>query len=164
MKILSLIDGDDVDSKQILKIKSTKIFTFDILSHKFLQKLNFDYCDADNLLNVEERKKIFDHVSSQLYWYKNKSFNNDLSIDGYNILEMVDPLYLLQKLLVTLTQFNIIKKILESEKPSKLYVTQNLSKIVSRIVIQVMLSATMDAAGTAHESVRSLCAIFISFV
>ena len=133
MKILSLIDGDDIDSKQISKIKSTKIFTFDILSHKFLQKLNFDYCHADNLLNIEERKKIFDHVSSQLHWYENKSFNNDLSIDGYNILEMLDPLYLLQKLLIILTQLSIVKKILESEKPSKLYVTQNLSKIVSSL-------------------------------
>ena len=133
MKILSLIDGDNICAKKILKIKSTKIFTFDILSHKFLQEINLEHCQADNLLNTEVRKKIFDHVVSQLYWYENNSFNNELSIDGYNILEMLDPLYLHQKLLVTLIQFNIIKKILEFEKPSKIYVTQNLSKIISSL-------------------------------
>jgi len=133
LKILSLIDGDNIDSKQISKIKSTKIFTFDILSEKFSHKMNLDHYQADNLLNTIERKKIFDHVASQLYWYENNSFNNNLSIEGYNILEMLDPLYLLQKLLVILIQFSIIKKILESEKPSKIYVTQNLSKIVSSL-------------------------------
>ena len=40
----------------------------------------------------------------------------------------------------------------------------NLSKIASRIVIQTILSATIDAAGTAQESVRSLCASCTFFV
>lgn len=133
LKTLSLIDGNKIDLKQISKLKTSKNFTFDILSHKLLSEMKIDHSKADNLLNVDERKKIFDHVVSQLYWYENKSFKNDFFIDGYNILEMLDPLYLLQKLLVILVQFSIIKKILESEKPSKIFVTQNLSKIVSSI-------------------------------
>ena len=133
LKILSLIDGDNVDTKKISKIKSTKIFAFDILSHKFLQKKNLEHFIADDQLNIKERKKIFDHTVSKLYWYENNSLNHDLSINGYNILEMLDPLHLHQKLLVTLIQFNIIKKIIEHEKPSKIFVTQNLSKIVSSL-------------------------------
>lgn len=133
LKILSLIDGDDIDTKKISRIKHTKIFAFDILSHKFLQKKNLGHFIADDQLNIKERKNIFDHIVSKLYWYENNSLNHNLSINGYNILEMLDPLYLHQKLLVTLIQFNIIKKIIENEKPSKIFATQNLSKIVSSL-------------------------------
>ncbi len=133
LKILSLIDGDDIDTKKISKIKHTKIFAFDILSHKFLQKKNLEHFIADDQLNIKERKKIFDHIVSKLYWYKNNSLNHNLSINGYNILEMLDPLYLHQKLLVALIQFNIIKKIIENEKPSKIFATQNMSKIISSL-------------------------------
>ena len=37
----------------------------------------------------------------------------------------------------------------------------NLSRSVSAITRQAMLSATIDAAGTAQESVLSLCANFL---
>ena len=133
MNTLSLIYEDHIDTKKISIIKNTKIFSFDISSYKFLQEKNLEYFQADDLLTVEERMKIFDHVVSKLYWFENNSFKNILSIDGYNILEVIDPLYLHQKLLVTLIQFNIIKKILELEKPSKIYTTQNLSKIISSL-------------------------------
>ena len=118
LKILSLLDGDTIDPKKIANLKNTKIFSFDILSQKFLEKRNLEYFFADDQLTIEERKKIFDHVVSKLYWYEDTSLNCDpLLIDGYNFLQMLDPLYLHQKLLVTLLQFNMIKKIIEFEKP-----------------------------------------------
>lgn len=144
LKILSLIDGDNIDIKKIEKISSTKIYSFDILSHKFLEKRNFKHLLADDQLNVNERMKIFDHVVSNLYWYENCSKIDNLTINGYNILEMLDPLYLHQKLLVILIQFIIIKKILEIEKPTKIFLTQNLSKIVSTLddsIEQILLNS-----------------------
>ena len=115
MNIISLIDGNDISSKKISKLKTSKIYAFDILSHKFLKKLNLDHILADTLLNSKERENIFDHVVSKLYWYENIKIPKNLNIEGKNSLDMLDPLYFQQRLVVILLQFCIIKKILISQ-------------------------------------------------
>ena len=131
MNIISLIDGDDLSPNKISKLKNSKIFSFDIFSQKILEKLNLNQILADTLLNSKEREDIFDHVVSKIYWYENIEIPENLFIEGKNSLEMLDPLYLHQKLLVILLRFAIIKKIIENENPEKIYVTSGLSKIVS---------------------------------
>ena len=131
MNIISLLSGSNIDADEISDNRDTKIFSFDIESHRFLEKINCKHILADEFLNEVEREKIFEHSISKLYWFENQSFSHDLLLDGINILEMVDPLQLHQKLIVNLVQFSIIKKILNIEKPTKVYATQNLAKVVS---------------------------------
>ena len=131
MNIISLIDGDDLSPNKISKLKNSKIFSFDIFSQKLIEKLNLNQTLADTLLTSKEREDIFDHVVSKIYWYENIEIPENLFIEGKNSLEMLDPLYLHQKLLVILLRFAIIKKIIENENPEKIYVTSGLSKIVS---------------------------------
>lgn len=131
MNIISLIDGDDLSPNKISKLKNSKIFSFDIFSQKLLEKLNLNQILADTLLTSKEREDIFDHVVSKIYWYENIEIPENLFIEGKNSLEMLDPLYLHQKLLVILLRFAIIKKIIKNENPEKIYVTSALSKIVS---------------------------------
>lgn len=128
--MISLLSGNNIDVKRLPQIKSTKIFSFDIESHKFLENMNYDHFLADELLNDKEREEIFEHSISKLYWYENSALTNDLLLNGKSILEMVDPLQLHQKLIVSLVQFSIIKKILQTEEPMKIYTTQNLSRVI----------------------------------
>lgn len=131
MNTISLLSGSNIDEDRITHIKSTKIFSFDIESHRFLEKINLKHFLADELLNELERERIFEHSISKSYWFENSSFSNSLFLDGINILEMIDPLQLHQKLIVNLIQFSIIKKILRAERPMKVYATRNLTKIIS---------------------------------
>ncbi len=133
MDTISLINGDNLSSEIIDKIKQSKIFAFDISSYNILTKLNLENILADNLLDSKEREAIFDHVISKLYWYENIHVSNSPDIHGKRVLGMLDPLYLHQRLLVTLLQFCIIKKIIENENPKKIYVTGDLSEIVSTL-------------------------------
>ena len=133
MDTIALIDGENFDESLIKKFKDGKIFVFDLLSHKIIQNHNLEHFFADNLLNKKEREKIFEHIVSKLYWYQNQSFSNTSNINSDQLFKFLDPLYLHQKLLVSLIQFTIIKKILETEKPKKIYATENLSKIISSI-------------------------------
>ena len=129
MDTLSLIHGDDFDNYLISKNQNSKIFVFDYSSFKKIKKYDFQYILADELLSITEREKIYQHVVSKLYWYEDQT----LSDDQKQLFQFLDPLYLHQKLLVTLIQFSIIKKILEKEKPKKVFATKNLSKIISTI-------------------------------
>lgn len=129
MDTISLIHGGDFDNSFISKIKNSKIFVFDYSSFKTIEKYNFEYFFADEFLTKLDREKIHDHVVSKLYWYEDQKLSNN----NKQLFQFLDPLYLLQKLLVTLIQFSIIKKILEKEKPKKIFATKNLSKIVSAI-------------------------------
>jgi len=139
LKIISLLDSDNVNPEKLSQLNSTKTFSFDILSHKLLESKNLRHYLTDDFLSYEERKKIFDHVVSKLYWYNNQTFSKESTIDGTSVFEFLDPLYLHQKLIVTLTNFLIIKKIIETEKPQKIFLTKNLSKIVSTINNQIPL-------------------------
>ena len=129
METISLIHGEDFDDSLISKIQNNKIFSFDYSSFKTLKKYNFEYFLADELLSKLEREKIHEHVVSKLYWYEDHKLPNEEK----QLFQFLDPLYLHQKLLITLIQFSIIKKILEQEKPKKIFATKNLSKIISTI-------------------------------
>ena len=129
MDTISLIHGGDFDNSFISKIKNSKIFVFDYSSFKTIEKYNFEYFFADEFLTKLEREKIHEHVVSKLYWYEDHKLPNEEK----QLFQFLDPLYLHQKLLITLIQFSIIKKILEQEKPKKIFATKNLSKIISTI-------------------------------
>ncbi len=129
LETISLIHGEDFDDSLISKIQNNKIFSFDYSSFKTLKKYNFEYFLADELLSKLEREKIHEHVVSKLYWYEDHKLPNEEK----QLFQFLDPLYLHQKLLITLIQFSIIKKILEQEKPKKIFATKNLSKIISTI-------------------------------
>ena len=109
MDTISLIHGGDFDNSFISKIKNSKIFVFDYSSFKTIEKYNFEYFFADEFLTKLDREKIHDHVVSKLYWYEDQKLSNN----NKQLFQFLDPLYLLQKLLVTLIQFSIIKKMFE---------------------------------------------------
>jgi hypothetical protein len=125
LETISLIHGEDFDDSLISKIQNNKIFSFDYSSFKTLKKYNFEYFLADELLSKLEREKIHEHVVSKLYWYEDHKLPNEEK----QLFQFLDPLYLHQKLLITLIQFSIIKKILEQEKPKKIFATKNLLKL-----------------------------------
>jgi len=129
---ISLLQGEDFDSSIFPKIKNSKIFVFDYSAFKTMKKLGFEVFLADELLDKTEREKIYDHVVSKLYWYEDDLLAN-LSNEEKKVFQFLDPLYLHQKLLITIIQFSILKKILLEEKPKKIFATQNLSKILSSI-------------------------------
>ena len=132
MDTISLLQGEDFDSSIFPKIKNSKIFVFDYSALKTMKKLGFEVFLADELLDKTEREKIYDHVVSKLYWYEDDLLAN-ISKEEKKVFQFLDPLYLHQKLLVTIIQFSILKKILLEEKPTKIFATENLSKIASSI-------------------------------
>ena len=71
-----------------------------------MKKLGFEVFLADELLDKTEREKIYDHVVSKLYWYEDDLLAN-LSNEEKKVFQFLDPLYLHQKLLITIIQFSI---------------------------------------------------------
>ena len=141
MDTISLLSGEDFEDKLNEEIRSSKIFVFDFLSHKLIQNHHIKHFFADEQLTKRDREDIFDHVVSRLYWYNDKKISGDLTTEEKKIFSFLDPLYIHQKLLVTLLQFSMIKNILEIEKPKKIFATQNLARIVNAIRndIQIIL-------------------------
>jgi len=111
-------------------LNSAKIFAFNIESHEKLASKNISHEIADNYLDREERSKIFDYASKSYRWYEKCPQSTELEFNGVNLLGIMGPLEFHEFLIISLTKFFVIKKIIEIEKPQKIITTTNLEKFV----------------------------------
>lgn len=140
-------DVSNVDKKQLLSSES-KVFSFNVYGHKILEKEKISHVIAEEYLDQEDKLKIFDSTVSHYAWYK--KFNDDKNLEccGVNLLEILDTAEFHQLLISGLSNFLIIKRIIEKEKPERIiastYHSQIIKSINSKIKVDVYNKKSID--------------------
>lgn len=130
-KSIFLIDNtNELDSFDFRNIKNTKIFSFNIKTHKFLEEKKINHVIAERYLDEEDHKKIFQKTISLWNWYENKQFDEKLKYEGKNILGLLDTAELHQILVREIYSFLNLKRILEKEKPEKIICSNHFKKMI----------------------------------
>lgn len=130
---------DNIKDLEVLGIKQrlsdSKLFSFDYEVHKALEKNSIIHEIGDLYLSRESRLELFE-LSLKLAdgWYKNIPFIKEFELNGVNLFGLFDTFELQQYLIHIMIRFLTIKKILDKEKPSKVIVTTNFSRIIKSLL------------------------------
>ena len=133
-KVLLIGNVSDIDiiSDEILQDEHTKIFSFDLDVHEKLVSKKITHNMADNLLNQEQRMNIFDKLIEFRSWHSNLP-SNKIKYENVNLLKLFDSNEFLQSISSKIINSIIIHKIIETEKPSKVFVTTFFSSTIKSI-------------------------------
>ena len=119
--------------KKLINDSDNKKISFDFQVHNELEEENIEHDIADELLNEEERLNIFDKVTEFRNWYS-KLPSTEYMFEGINILKLADSHEFHSFLMPRILNFILIKRIIELENPTKIYATNQLSKIISILI------------------------------
>lgn len=136
-KIILLANISDLDiiPNWMLSDDNVKIFSFDYETHKELERKNVKHDIADDLLDQDQRLRIFDRMIELRSWYSKIPSENYIA-HGVNVLKIFDTHEFQSYLMPVLINLVIIKKIIEQEKPQKIISTTSLSNIIYSIAKQ----------------------------
>lgn len=115
-------------------LKNSKVFSFNIESHKHLEKLHIVHKIAEDYLSEHERIKFFDLVTNMHNWYEKIPELKELEFKGTNLLGLLDTVELHTYMMHEVINFFTVKKIIEIEKPDFIITSANLSKTVKSLV------------------------------
>ncbi|PBO85616.1 MAG: hypothetical protein COA77_03305 [Thaumarchaeota archaeon] len=130
MTKLTFLDNIYGIHKKNLNSSQSKIFSFNITVHKTLEKEKITHEIAETYLSSDDRLKIYDFTLNLYRWYDDDSISKQIEFENVNLLELLDTAELHHLLITNLFNFLLIKRILEKEKPTKIFVTNTLSKII----------------------------------
>ena len=119
--------------KNLINSSEAKIFSFNIIVHKFLEDKKIEHEIAESYLSKEDYGKIFDTTVSLWEWHKSKSIDNEFQYEGVNILGLLDTGEFHQVLVGELYNFFVIKRIIEKEKPDKIFANNQFKNIISEL-------------------------------
>ena len=133
-KVLLIGNVTDIDviSDEILYDENTKIFSFDLDVHEKLVSKKITHDMADNLLDQEQRMNIFDKLIEFRSWHSNLPLNK-IEYENVNLLKLLDSNEFLQSISSKIINSIIIHKIIENEKPSKIFTTTFFSSTIKSI-------------------------------
>ena len=119
--------------KNLINSSEAKIFSFNIIVHKFLEDKKIEHEIAESYLSKEDYGKIFDTTVSLWEWHKSKSIDNEFQYEGVNILGLLDTGEFHHFLIGELYNFFIIKRVIEKEKPDKIFANNQFKNIISEL-------------------------------
>ena len=122
----------DVVPDDILYDKETKIFSFDLDIHEKLLSKKIIHVIADNLLDQEDRMNIFDKLIEFRSWHSNLP-SNKIKYENVNLLKLLDSNEFLQSISSKVINSILIHKIIENEKPSKIFSTTYFASTLNSI-------------------------------
>ena len=126
----SIEDFNTIDSG---KLKSSKVFSFNIDGHKFLEKEKINHIIAENYLEKDDRGKIFDYAINLWNWYNNDILKTEFNFENINLLSVADTSEFHQIIIREIFNFFVIKRVLQKEKPKKIILSTYFAKIVKQI-------------------------------
>ena len=130
--LIGNVSDIDVISDEILQDENTKIFSFDLDVHEKLVSKKIIHNMADNLLDQEQRMNIFDKLIEFRSWHSNLPLNK-IEYENVNLLKLFDSNEFLQSISSKIINSIIIHKIIENEKPSKIFTTTFFSSTIKSI-------------------------------
>lgn len=119
--------------KNLIDDPNNKKISLDYEVHNKLELEKIDHQIGEELLDQDERLQIFDKVTEFRNWYSNLP-SSEYIYEGVNILKLADSHEFHSFLMPKILNFIIIKKIIEKEKPRKIYSTNRLSKIIEILI------------------------------
>ena len=135
-KTLVFIDNtNELDklSKNLINSPEAKIFSFNITVHKFLEDKKIEHEIAESYLSKEDHFKIFDTAVSFWEWHKSKSIEQEFQYENVNILGLLNTAEFHHFLIGELYNFFIIKRVIEKEKPDKIFANNQFKNIISEL-------------------------------
>ena len=133
MEIVYLLDNITGLQRENLDLTQSKIFSFNVHVHKFLENEKILHEIAETYLGQNDRAKIYDLTLNLYRWYADPSILQQIEFDNVNLLELLDTAELHQLLMSNLFNFLLVKRIIEKEKPIKIFVTNNLYPAVQAL-------------------------------
>ena len=133
-KLVLIDDLENIYQIEKSKLSDFKVFSFNIQSHKYLEKLNINHKNAENYLSKSERIQIFDLVTNYHNWYEKIAELKEFEFNKINLLGLLDTVEFHTYLMNEVINFFTIKKIIETEKPDLIITSLNLSKIIRILV------------------------------
>ena len=133
--IVLIGDVSDVDiiPQNLFEDKNSKIFSFDIDTHQKLESKKIFHEMAENFLNQKERMEIFDKIIKFSSWHS-KLHSTNYEFENVNLLKLLDSNEFNTLFLPKLINFVLIKRIIEKEKPSKIFSTTLFSTTIKSII------------------------------
>ena len=125
-------DIKQIDFKQNVHDQN-EIFTLNFDSHIILEEMNIQHKIGESLLSMEDKTKVFDTVISLRKWYEKHPHLKELEFKGVNIIEIFDLNEMHQLLLGRLTKLLILKRIIEKNKPQKIFASEILKQFIESI-------------------------------
>ena len=138
------------DSFNFEKLKSSKIFSFNIFTHKFLVEKNIEHDIAENYLEKGDREKIFDYAIRLWNWYDDDVLKKEFEFENLNLLSVADTSEFHQILIREIFNFFVIKRVLEREKPKKIILSAYFAKIVKQIDNKISLEISGEQEHDFH--------------
>lgn len=138
------------DSFNSEKLKSSKIFSFNIHAHKFLVEKNIEHNIAENYLEKGDREKIFDYAIKLWNWYDNDVLKKEFEFENLNLLSVADTSEFHQILIREIFNFFVIKRVLEKEKPKKIILSAYFAKIIKQIDNKILLDISGEQEHDFH--------------
>lgn len=107
--------------KSLIDDSETKIFSFNVESHKILDKNNITHEIADEILEYSERLEIFDFSVRIHNWFNHEKLTELFNFQNVNILGVLDGNEFQSLIVKSLLNLIIIEKIISKEKPKKIF-------------------------------------------
>jgi hypothetical protein len=136
--IIFINNYKDVDSIVTNDLTESKIFSLNIEAHKYLEKRNLSHEIGETYLSENERIKLFDRSVDLHNWYEKNKELNFFEFENINLLGLMDTVEFHTFLINELITFFTIKNIIENEKPTIIFASENLSEIMKLLLINNM--------------------------
>ena len=120
-------------SKNLINSSEAKIFSFNITVHKLLEDKKIEHEIAESYLSKEAHFKIFDTTVSLWEWHKSESIDKEFQYEGINILGLLETGEFHHFLVREIYKFFVIKRIVEKEKPDKIFANNQFKNIISEL-------------------------------
>jgi len=124
----------ELEALNIKNLHDAKIFSFNIQTHRALEKIQIAHEIGETYLSKADKLKIFDLTVSYYDWYNKKEISNDFEFEGINLLSLLDTAELHQHLINCLFDFLLIKRIIEKEDPKEIIATTRFSDIIKSLI------------------------------
>jgi hypothetical protein len=132
-KIFVFIDNNNLENLDLKKLHNAQIFTFNINAHKFLEKMKIPHTIAEKYLDNSDHEKMFDAAINLWNWYDEKEIFEEMKFKNVNLLSIADTSEFHQIMIRELYSFYVIKRIIEKEKPTKIFASNHFSKMVEQL-------------------------------
>jgi hypothetical protein len=133
-----LLDGNiDVSKiKNDLSIyEKCKLYALNYQSHKILKENNLKHEIAENLLSLEDRKKIDDDAIHTTTWCDDQSIRKFLNFEKINLGSLIE-MELLQFLVNVIGNTKMVDIVIEEESPERIISYTTINDYVERICNQ----------------------------
>ena len=128
-------DISDFNTSQ-LELSQSTVFSFNIHTHKLLEKKGIQHEIGEAYLSEEDHHKIFDKTVSYWEWFKNNPALQELELENINLLSVFDTSELHQIIIRELSIFLTMKRIIDKIKPEKIITSSHFSSMLKSLAVK----------------------------